>query len=220
MQNSLEFLCKNNKSHSGILQNAGCQEVSRCRTGIKRFQIGFEIQGRRHQKSKTGVSVAPENGWDRSAGSFYKYFQHVPEVGKTSLWKAAFLRRFSMLSMPWNLLNTFEWTLLLLIVVCLMLKSLLCTDIFSRKKITEQYNVPYQENEDSEISIVMGVCLSVSGGSPMLPLDLTIQGHQPYSWSLIPSVRLCTGTLSQQWWHLMAKTGNVLNLVHWRTSPS
>ena len=54
--------------------HAGRQEVGRCRTrgeseekcagkkACKRVHPGFETQGRRHQKSETGVPVAPQKG--------------------------------------------------------------------------------------------------------------------------------------------------------------
>ena len=52
--------------------NAGCQEVSRCRTRSEsedsiagrrgNMHPGFETQGRHHQKSQTGVPVVPRIG--------------------------------------------------------------------------------------------------------------------------------------------------------------
>ena len=67
--------------------HVGCQEVSRCHTkgesgeciacrwqSMQRIHPGFETQGRRHQKVKTGVSVTPQKGLLSNLLFFLKSF--------------------------------------------------------------------------------------------------------------------------------------------------
>ena len=73
--------------------HAGRKEVGRCRTRgeseaslayrrgsmIKGFTPGLETQGRRHQKSKTWVSVTPQKGLvsNKNTKKFFKKFVSV-----------------------------------------------------------------------------------------------------------------------------------------------
>ena len=81
--------------------HAGRQEVSRCRTrGESRetcnmyasAHSGFETKRRCHQKSKTGVSVAPQKGLMSSEKFFKKRFSVIHNVGLFQLAVALFTR--------------------------------------------------------------------------------------------------------------------------------
>ena len=77
--------------------HAGRQEVGRCRTrgeseewrtgkkACKRDHPGFETQGRRHQKSETGVSVAPQKGHVSSKHLKKKYYPLQSQVERLCL---------------------------------------------------------------------------------------------------------------------------------------
>ena len=69
----LPFTCVQIRASKRLGCHAACHEVSRCRTEVNPLHtgdkackpgihLGFEIQSRHHQKSKTGVSVASQKG--------------------------------------------------------------------------------------------------------------------------------------------------------------
>ena len=103
------------------MKSLGCHtggyEVSRCRTRSESRNIfyvgdkackqgihhGFEIQCRRHQKSKTGLSMAPQKDWlDSVTGQimFFKYFLNNFQASSAGyLWPSAQTQKIQFWSM-------------------------------------------------------------------------------------------------------------------------